>query len=275
MVVTKQPKDVQGRFYFGTDYTLDRDYRSVCGLGYAVWQRELCPETGREHLQFFIEFTRRTRWTAVRKLLPGAHIEPCRNVEAAIAYCRKEDSRVDGPYEFGTHQHLCTGSSVPDTLKTTRVGIFLQENPTCWRSVRSLQTIRSMSMPKRTELTTLWCFYGPSGSGKTWLARKIMQGLGMDEVYWHDGSQWWDNYDQEKVVVVDEYRGSFPIQVVLKLGDCTPYKVPVKGGYVEFNSELVIFISNLTPDLLFYKHDGPSDIALRRRLKEFEFFSRD
>lgn len=33
--------------------------------------------------------------------MPGAHIEICRDVEASIKYCSKEDTRIDGPWTHG------------------------------------------------------------------------------------------------------------------------------------------------------------------------------
>jgi len=30
------------------------------------------------------------------------HYERVRNIDASLDYCRKQDTRVDGPWEFGT-----------------------------------------------------------------------------------------------------------------------------------------------------------------------------
>lgn len=39
--------------------------------------------------------------TMLHKLLPGVHVEVARNALASWDYCGKEESRVEGPVEFG------------------------------------------------------------------------------------------------------------------------------------------------------------------------------
>lgn len=69
---------------------------------YCIWQREK-GENGTEHLQGYIEFCAPMRLGGLKKWLPGAHFEVRRGSPAQAAdYCRKEESRVDGPWERGT-----------------------------------------------------------------------------------------------------------------------------------------------------------------------------
>lgn len=42
-----------------------------------------------------------TRFTAVKNMLPTAHIEKAKSPYDAWKYCGKEESRVEGPVEFG------------------------------------------------------------------------------------------------------------------------------------------------------------------------------
>jgi len=68
--------------------------RFVCG------QRETCPETGRVHVQFYVEFTREKSVTAVKSLLGDdtCHLEKRRGTQAeAINYVTKEDTRQSPP----------------------------------------------------------------------------------------------------------------------------------------------------------------------------------
>lgn len=68
---------------------------------YAVYQKEE-GENGTPHFQGYVEFTRPTRLGALKKILPQAHWEPRRGTrEEARNYCMKEDSRKDGPWEYG------------------------------------------------------------------------------------------------------------------------------------------------------------------------------
>ncbi len=72
-------------------------------LGYGIFQIERGAD-GTEHAQGYLEFSHSKTMGGV-KLLPGlsrAHLEPRRGTrEQAADYCRKEDTRLRGPFEFG------------------------------------------------------------------------------------------------------------------------------------------------------------------------------
>lgn len=61
-----------------------------------------CGEEGTHHLQGYIAYKNAIRFETLKKRFPRAHWERCRNKNAAIAYCKKDDT-FDGVlrYEFG------------------------------------------------------------------------------------------------------------------------------------------------------------------------------
>lgn len=71
-------------------------------IKYGIWQQERCPTTGRLHLQGYFEFSKPMRMSAVKRAIgdAAAHVEPRNGSrEEARDYCRKEESRVAGPWE--------------------------------------------------------------------------------------------------------------------------------------------------------------------------------
>lgn len=71
---------------------------------YCVYQVEACPETGRWHIQGYIEFNKALPLVKVKELLgdPSVHLEARRGTRAqARQYCMKPESRVVEPIEFG------------------------------------------------------------------------------------------------------------------------------------------------------------------------------
>lgn len=53
------------------------------------------------HLQGVCYFKNARSFASVRRLIPGAHIEICRGtIEENIAYCSKEETRIEGPRFF-------------------------------------------------------------------------------------------------------------------------------------------------------------------------------
>ncbi len=65
-------------------------------LAYCIMQREVSPTTGRHHMQGYMCFKTKMRFTAVKALcLQGAHWEVARgNLKQNVDYCSKEESRA-------------------------------------------------------------------------------------------------------------------------------------------------------------------------------------
>lgn len=69
---------------------------------YIVLQLEV-GESGTPHLQGHIVMRGATRFGAMRRLMPRAHLEKARgSVASNEAYCTKEEGRQDGPWRAGT-----------------------------------------------------------------------------------------------------------------------------------------------------------------------------
>lgn len=60
------------------------------------WNHEESPTTGRKHYQGFIRTSRQVRFKQLSQLFPGVHIEPAKNWDALVNYCKKTDTRIDG-----------------------------------------------------------------------------------------------------------------------------------------------------------------------------------
>nr|AHC72202.1 master replication initiator protein [Faba bean necrotic stunt virus] len=70
-------------------------------MKYLVYQIEQ-GESGNVHFQGYIEMKKRTSLAGMKKLIPGAHFEKRRGTQGeARAYAMKEESRIEGPWEYG------------------------------------------------------------------------------------------------------------------------------------------------------------------------------
>lgn len=58
-------------------------------------------ENGTVHIQYFLNFKNSVRITALKKHCSQSHFEVVKINNGAHDYCMKEDTRVEGPYEFG------------------------------------------------------------------------------------------------------------------------------------------------------------------------------
>lgn len=237
--------EYQGKFFIGTSYRGLGEFESsldAAAPAYACYQRERC-KTDREHIQWFIQFSTRKRISVVRKMFAPDHVESALQPERAREYCKKADTRIEGPWERG--QFVVRGR-LPDPVTELRLlGVkqYLEAYPSMWRSVRTLQGIRHLVAAERTTQTEGWFVSGPTGCGKTTIIKKVASYLGQHDVYYKMRGPWWDRYDGQALVVMDDIPSCG--EEFLNLLNHTPYQVPVKGGFSEFSSQVVWVVNNV------------------------------
>ncbi len=57
-------------------------------------------ENGIPHLQGVIAYSNAKSFSSMKKLLPKAHWEKCRNLKAALAYCSKDETRFGETFTY-------------------------------------------------------------------------------------------------------------------------------------------------------------------------------
>jgi len=240
---------------------------------YRIYQYEKAPETGTLHIQGYVHFEKKRTLRQVRSLLPTAHWERAKGTaEQNRKYCSKEDTRVIGPFESGsipnpgkrTDLHKCvedikTGKSLHDLDGVCVVKFF-----------KGLVNYQQLFVPDRTEMPTVYWFWGKTATGKSEAARDI----GLGEQYWKPPGKWWDGYQNEPVVVIDDLRAEdYPFQFLLRLFDRYPLRLEFKGGYVKFNSKTIIVTAPCRPEYMFQDRHGDDDVQqLVRRITEIKEF---
>lgn len=255
------------------------------GLKFCVYQLEV-GEQGTEHFQGYCEFENPVRLATLQDCIPGAHWEVRRGTaQQAREYCMKEDTRVEGPFEWGTPSAQGARSDLEEVARRLQDGESVRDVAIAFpsqyiRYSNGFARFQQLIQPRRSSKTYCWVFYGSGGSGKSSLARRLAEyiGGGPDMVYKlpmrkSAPQPYWDGYRQGQVVIIDEFKGNrFEPTFFNELIDDGPLSVPIHGGQTEFNSELVIITTNVTPRLWWptveFKH------SLQRRLLCFPLFRR-
>lgn len=60
------------------------------------WQTEICPDTQREHYQGYMRTKTQQRFSTMKTIFPGVHLEQAKNWNALLEYCQKTDTAVTG-----------------------------------------------------------------------------------------------------------------------------------------------------------------------------------
>lgn len=77
-----------------------KDKFMACGAIYLKGQLEK-GESGTPHYQFFVSFTNKKSLKQLQQIIPNVHYTISVQPVDAINYVSKEETRVEGPWEFG------------------------------------------------------------------------------------------------------------------------------------------------------------------------------
>jgi len=237
---------------------------------YLIYQLEMGEETGLPHFQGFMYFVNaRSFESVVAKLPHGAHVEPAKSIEKSIVYCSKEKGRLEGPYEYGQRPAQGSRSDLTEAIDSVSSGMLMsdvarQYPSTYVRYHRGLQAYRTVTSEPRSEATTAVSIVGPTGIGKT---SQVFNEY--PDAYWKTQDEWWDGYDGQDVVVLDEFYGWLPLSFMLRLIDRTPLRVATKGGFVNFSATKLIILSNKHLEDWYPGLSGDVRLpALKRRVQQ-------
>ena len=231
-------------------------------LSLLVFQYEI-GEQNTEHIQGYVEFISRKKIATLKKINSYVHWDKRRgNREQAIAYCTKENTRKPDTVPFQWPSKLPEKEEENKANEYDVIKIKLQQGTSLkeiadehfrifLRSNRALKEYESLCKPPRNDKTTVIVIYGPTGTGKSrWCHDHF------PNAYWKSKNEWWDYYNSQDCVVIDEFYGWFKYDYFLRLLDRYPFITEFKGGSKDFNSKLIIITSNKHPNEWYKKFDS-------------------
>lgn len=238
---------------------------------YLVYGKET-GESGTPHLQGYICFKRKRERSVVKDIVsPRTHLESAKGTPTqASEYCKK-----DGDFkEFGTLPQRQQGkrSDLATIARKINDGSTLrkisQEHPGSFmRYGGGITRYRHLHRSLQPRQPEIWVFHGVTGSGKT---SRVWNFVDIDQLWVHPGGKWFDGFDDQSAVLLDDYDGSwFKISYLLKLLDRYPFPVPVKGGFVYWQPKTIYITSNLHPEEWYPHAIQRHRDALMRRLTQF------
>lgn len=237
-------------------------------IRYMVYQQEKCPKTNRLHLQGFVmlEAGHRATIKQIREYIgdPGAHIEAVKtSVSRCIAYCKKNETRVSGtePFEHGTPPIQGSRSDLKpydDYCQKLYNGLISMadvaaENPALYGlHFKKFQEVKTAGDQKRAQASRkvdVIVFWGDSRAGKTSEAIQIetVQKRTFYILHVDDPKSppWWDGYDGQDTVIINDFYGQVPLSNVLQWCDGHGnLRVRVKGSHKFATFTRIYFTSN-------------------------------
>lgn len=233
-------------------------------------QLESGTTSGFVHWQIVVAFTTKKSLAGVKSIFGTCHAELSRS-EAANAYIEKDDTYIDGTrFEFGTKPIRRNSKVDWDSVWTAATSGDLLAVPSSIRiqSYRALRTIASDYAKCEPIERTCYVFWGRTGSGKS---RRAWDEAGMDAYCKDPRTKFWDGYQSEKNVVVDEFRGGIDISHLLRWLDRYPVRVEIKGSSRPLSATNIWITSNISPRDWYPQIDQETLDALLRRLNITHF----
>jgi len=217
------------------------------------------------HWQLVAAWPKNVRLSAVRKLFGPFHAELTKS-DAALAYVWKDDTAVPNTrFELGQPafkrndkrdwQHIWDCAKKGD-IESIEVAARVQH-------YRTLKLIKSDHLAPEPIERTIYVFWGVTGTGKS---RRAWGEAGFSAYPKDPRTKFWDGYQSNEHVVMDEFRGAIDISHLLRWFDRYPVIVEVKGSSAVLNARKIWITSNLDPRDWFPEIDTATKDALLRRL---------
>ncbi|ANC51552.1 replication associated protein [Deer faeces associated circular DNA virus 1] len=259
---------MRSRTYCYTSFKESEPFVDINQIVFQIHQLEICETTGRPHWQGIVAFPNAKAPVGVKQYLcdTSAHIEYTKNIPASIAYCTKEETRVDGPFSYGTVPDL-----EPDNWwqQLSDVQLWTEHSKWMLRNYNGVaafrKSIKCVYAPRATPTVIL--LFGETGSGKSRAARE----LAGDELYPKPMGAWWDGYRGHRVVLFDDFYGNEQYSDLLRWLSELPISVPYKGGFTPLLADRFFFTSNAHPRD-WYPNIPDKSALWRRVTKIYECF---
>lgn len=222
---------------------------------YACYQKEICPKTNNEHWQTYVEFKTSYELKYCQKYIgvENCHLEKRRGTPIqARDYCLKSESSIVGTFrEFGDI-NLCPllGSGKRTDLENLANDIKEGKEPNdimilkYSKGIKELKAKYDKIKNNNWKEPTVCLIWGDPGAGKT---KSIYDKEGYENCYKLDKTNnevWFDGYNSEKVLIIDDFYGWIPWGQLLNILDGYPLKLQIKGSHTWKAWEKVYITSN-------------------------------
>lgn len=245
--------------------TEDFDIAKKLPADYIIIGRET-GESGTPHLQGYAHFSNAKTLTACSKLMPRAHLAVARgSPQQNTTYCSKSDLDPwvtgDMPMQ-GKRNDLESLKADVDTLPLKQVAdLHFAE---FLRYGTMIKVYKSIQFVDRTTPPRVEWIWGSTGCGKTRYAASITP----LSFYIKDGTMWWDGYEQQQTIIIDDFDGKWPFRDLLRLLDRYPYQGQFKGGYIKINSPTIVITADAPPSTRMAHLAEPEYDQLVRRIHQ-------
>ena len=248
---------------------------------YVVFQYEKGHKSEHPHYQGYAEFKEQYRLKTVKEILGNetAHIEKrMGSQKQAIDYCKKDDGRIKGPWEFGDAKEQGKRTDLIEVSDKIKSGVktidIVKENTETYikysRGIEKAKFWLDKEKSNKLREVEVYVYYGLEGIGKSHkVYHEFKDFFKLDK----DSGQdiWYDGYDGEDTLWIEDFHDSwFSFTQLKQTLDKYPLRLKIKGGFTWANWTKVIITANTAP---IFWYNGVEEVhrrAILRRLTHVE-----
>lgn len=270
-------------FTWFTDTTKDEVWQPALRklkASYIIAGKEICPTTGRQHLQGYAQFKSGKRFSTLVKALKGPHYLVAKgNAKQNYEYCSKEGEFWEEGEVSEQGKRMDLEVAMTDIKAGMKELDFFETHPmVMFRYPKGCDRYRMLCEKEKMKgfhKKEVFVFWGKTRTGKTKGALEIEPDAFI--VSSSLTGLWWDGYDGETEVIMDEFRdSSCALSQLLRILDGYYVSVPIRGGAKTLCAMRIIITSNVDPQKWYEGCDRESREALFGRFdKVLEFKTED
>jgi len=235
-------------------------------------------ESGTPHLQGYLHFHKKMSLKKVHEEMTAllgtrCFIEPTKGTpQQASGYCQKDGDFV----EWGEQPKMGKRVDLDEAYKDARsdmkmIDVADKHTGTYIRYFKGIERVRQLHNEAEAEdfrMVEVVVHSGPTGCGKT---RAAMTEAGIYKIQ-GDQLKWFDGYEGQKTILIDEYSNNVPITMLLSLLDGYKLRLPVKGGFTYARWTKVHMTTNLKRDEMHDQAKPEHREAMWRRITHWKSY---
>lgn len=238
-------------------------------------------ESGTPHLQGYMRFANARSFASMKKTIPKAHIEIAFGTDIENQkYCSKDNNFE----ERGSLSQQGERKDLNDIKNKILKGEMLAsdiltEDPKFYhmygRTLEKLEDVKNNKIIRTNKTKCIW-IWGPTGTGKSQFATNKFLKYGPENTYiWKNDNGWWDSYNGQELVIMDDFRGEIKYNELLTLADNTPFAQVRRRNRppANFTSKKIIITCSNPPEFVYKrqneKRDSIDQLLRRIDIKHF------
>jgi len=226
---------------------------------YLVVGKEVGEKCGTPHLQGYVYMVKPATLKAMSRVLRRAKLFVSKGSDFDnFGYAQKEDLWL----RFGSPP-ACRKDrgDLSDVMQHgTMRDVVLHSSS--YQAVRMAEKRFVYLEAKRNFKPLVVWFYGSTGVGKSYSVHTCYP-----DVFIPQSFKWWEGYDADASVLVDDFRGDYcKFHDLLTLIDRYPYRVECKGGSRQLRAERMFFTSPVHPAAVYQGRTTEDVAQLTRRI---------